>query len=60
MPATRFIDNGDPREIQDIMAYWHGVTGHLESQTVVLSLPHVDGAEIIKAIKMMEDLLARK
>ena len=53
IPATKFLDTGQPEEVQKLRQYVHWLLGHLSASTITKSLPYLDGAEMLRAIEFL-------
>ena len=53
MPAIRLADTGQPKDIQKLQKYIHELFGHLELRKIFDAIDHIEGAEVIRILKVI-------
>ena len=53
-PATRLIDTGEAKEVQQLKREVHDLMGHLGNDSILKAIDHVDGLDVVKALEAMK------
>ena len=53
LPALRLADTGQSQDIQKLQKYVHELFGHLELKTIFNAIDHIEGAEIMRILKVV-------
>jgi hypothetical protein len=54
LPVMRMLDTGEPADIQKLKTYVHELFGHLGYDTIFDACEMIDGADILKALRLLK------
>ena len=53
LPHVKLADTGEPADVQKLKEHVHNLFGHIELKKVFEAVDHIDGAEIIRILKVV-------